>query len=162
MVKPSANPVHGVLIAIGDVGLLLRGPSGTGKSECALALLLRGHCLVADDVVEVAEDPASGGLVGASPAALAGRIEVPEVGIIDVQRIFGGAALRARQRIDAVVDLVPPTSRDRRHRSVDPVASTSLRGHTLPAYALRATGVTALANRLEVIARLLQAGMRDT
>ena len=161
MVKSSANPVHGVLIAIGEIGLLLRGPSGTGKSECALELLRRGHRLVADDVVEITNDPAEGGLIGASPAAVAGRIEVPDVGIVEVQHVFGPAALRSRQRIHAVVDLVPPTGDDRRHRSVDPTPSIAFRGHTLPAYALRATGVTAMANRLEVIARLLQAGVRD-
>ena len=35
------------------MGVLLLGPSGIGKSECALELVRRGHRLVADDVVEV-------------------------------------------------------------------------------------------------------------
>ena len=44
---------HGALVDVHDVGVLLLGPSGIGKSECALELLRRGHVLVADDVVEI-------------------------------------------------------------------------------------------------------------
>ena len=47
---PQAS-LHGVLVDVFGVGLLLLGKSGIGKSECALALVLRGHRLVADDVV---------------------------------------------------------------------------------------------------------------
>jgi len=154
-----ASQIHGVLVTIGEIGLLLRGPSGTGKSECALELIRRGHSLVADDVVEIVDDAAAGGLVGASPAALAGRLEVQEIGVVEVQRLFGAPAIRARQRIDAVVDLLPPAREDHRQRPVDPAPPVSLLGHTLPAYVLRATGVTAISNRLEIIAQLLRASV---
>jgi len=153
------SQVHGVLVTVGGMGLLLRGPSGTGKSECALELIRRGHSLVADDVVEIADDAATEGLVGAPPAALAGRLEVQEIGVIDVERLFGTLAIRARQHIDAVVDLVPPGPEDHRRRPVDPAPPVALLGHTLPAYTLRATGVTAVSNRLEIIARLLRVGV---
>ena len=43
--------IHGALVEVSGVGVLLRGPSGVGKSECALELVSRGHKLVADDVV---------------------------------------------------------------------------------------------------------------
>jgi len=148
-----------VLVTINGIGLLLRGPSGTGKSECALELLRRGHSLVADDVVEIAEDVTAEGLVGAPPATLAGRLEVQEIGVIDVERLFGALAIRARQHIDAVVDLVPPSPEDRRRRPVDPAPPVALFGHTLPSYTLRAVGVTAVSNRLEIIANLLRVGV---
>ena len=45
--------VHGVLIDVLGVGILLLGKSGIGKSEAALDLVLRGHRLVADDIVEI-------------------------------------------------------------------------------------------------------------
>ena len=44
---------HGALVEIDGVGVLLMGPSGVGKSECALELVRRGHRLVADDAVEI-------------------------------------------------------------------------------------------------------------
>src|SRR5437899_2115298 len=43
--------VHGSLADVFGVGLLFRGRSGIGKSECVLDLVERGHRLVADDVV---------------------------------------------------------------------------------------------------------------
>ena len=48
--------LHGTLVDVAGVGVLLLGPSGIGKSECALELLRRGHRLVADDVVELSRD----------------------------------------------------------------------------------------------------------
>jgi HPr kinase/phosphorylase len=45
--------IHGTLIDVKGVGVLVRGSSGVGKSECALALVERGHSLVADDYVRV-------------------------------------------------------------------------------------------------------------
>ena len=49
---PSTS-IHGVLIDVFGVGILLLGKSGIGKSEAALDLVLRGHRLVADDIVEI-------------------------------------------------------------------------------------------------------------
>ncbi|MBC7929312.1 MAG: HPr kinase/phosphorylase, partial [Rubrivivax sp.] len=44
---------HGVLLDMYGLGVLVEGKSGVGKSECALDLIMRGHQLVADDIVEV-------------------------------------------------------------------------------------------------------------
>ena len=57
---------HGALVEVQGVGILLLGPSGIGKSECALELVMRGHRLVADDVVRVRREP-DGRLVGTGP-----------------------------------------------------------------------------------------------
>ena len=45
--------IHGALVDVSGVGVLLQGPSGIGKSECALELVRRGHKLVSDDLVRV-------------------------------------------------------------------------------------------------------------
>src|SRR5260221_3165327 len=44
--------IHGVLVDVFEVGVLLLGKSGIGKSECALDLVQRGHRLVAGEVIE--------------------------------------------------------------------------------------------------------------
>ena len=49
--------LHGVLMDIVGLGVLVIGESGIGKSECALELVVRGHRLVADDVVELRAAP---------------------------------------------------------------------------------------------------------
>jgi HPr kinase/phosphorylase len=74
--------VHGTSVALGGDGVLLRGPSGSGKSDLALRLIDQGAKLVADDQTELR-------LIGSAlrmsaPSTIAGRIEVRGVGILHV------------------------------------------------------------------------------
>lgn len=96
--------VHGVLMDIYGLGVLLIGGSGVGKSECALDLITRGHSLVADDRVTVKRYP-NGELVGFSEGPLRHHMELRGLGIINVQDLFGLAAVRERKAIDLVVEL---------------------------------------------------------
>ena len=45
--------IHGVLVEVYGLGILILGDSGVGKSETALELIMHGHRLVADDVVNI-------------------------------------------------------------------------------------------------------------
>jgi HPr kinase/phosphorylase len=90
--------VHGTSVALGGDGILLRGPSGSGKSDLALRLIDEGGRLVADDQTELR---LSGDEVSmTSPATIAGRMEVRGIGIVRMPTV-AVAPLRL------VVDLVP-------------------------------------------------------
>lgn len=102
---PSTH-VHGVLLDIYGLGVLLIGGSGVGKSESALDLLARGHSLVADDRVTIKRYP-NGDLVGFCDVPLRHHMEVRGLGIINVQDLFGLAAVRERKSIDLVIELEP-------------------------------------------------------
>ncbi len=66
----------------GPVGVLLRGPSGSGKSDLALRLIDAGARLVADDQSRLI---ARGGrLFASAPAELAGTLEVRGFGLTGV------------------------------------------------------------------------------
>ncbi|MDO3379381.1 HPr(Ser) kinase/phosphatase [Geoalkalibacter halelectricus] len=96
---------HGVLVDVLGVGVLLMGKSGIGKSECALDLILRGHRLVADDVVRVRSKlPAV--LFGEGMDLLHHHMEIRGLGIINIKHLFGVAAIRERKKIDLVIELV--------------------------------------------------------
>jgi HPr kinase/phosphorylase len=96
--------LHGVLVDVFGVGLLMLGKSGIGKSECALELVLRGHRLVADDVVLCDWRPP--GMVFGSPAdLLRHHIEVRGLGVLNIKELFGVTSVRERKRIDVVVRL---------------------------------------------------------
>ncbi len=101
---PQTN-AHGVLVDVLGVGVLLLGKSGIGKSECALDLIIRGHRLVADDVVRVRlKLPAV--LFGEGNDLLHYHMEIRGLGIINIKHLFGVAAIRERKKIDLVIELV--------------------------------------------------------
>jgi serine kinase of HPr protein (carbohydrate metabolism regulator) len=93
------NLIHGTAVALGHAGILLRGPSGSGKSDLALRLVDAGACLIADDQVELSAE--SGEIVMRAPASIAGMMEARGIGILRLPRL-AGVGLRL------VVDLVEP------------------------------------------------------
>jgi len=96
--------VHGVLVDVLGVGVLLLGKSGIGKSECALDLILRGHRLVADDVVKVRlKLPAV--LFGEGSDLLHYHMEIRGLGILNIKHLFGVASIRERKKIDLAIEL---------------------------------------------------------
>lgn len=98
---PSTS-IAGDLLEIFGVGVLLRGESGVGKSECALSLIKRGHRLISDDVVKVV---LRGGdtIVGSGNPVTRHHMEIRGLGIINVQTLFGASCIRDSKRIDLVV-----------------------------------------------------------
>jgi HPr kinase/phosphorylase len=96
--------VHGVLVDILGVGLLVIGRSGVGKSEAALDLVLKGHRLVADDVVEVAVRPPDI-VYGVATELHQHMMEIRGMGILNITKLFGVGAVRDRKRIEVVVEL---------------------------------------------------------
>ena len=94
--------IHGTLVDVKGVGVLVRGSSGVGKSECALALIERGHSLVADDYVRVTL-VADRELMGTSKELNRGYMECRGIGIINVASIFGVRSVRREKRIDLVL-----------------------------------------------------------
>ncbi len=105
--------MHGTLLELYNMGVLIRGESGTGKSETALELVRRGHCLVCDDVVTLRR--IGNDIYGYSDPMLKYHIEVRGLGIIDVQALFGSAATIQEKEVDIVIDLIPSSEQHRHH-----------------------------------------------
>ena len=97
--------MHGVLVDVMGVGILLTGKSGIGKSECALDLVIRGHRLVADDMVYIKKKmPAA--LVGQSEEAIQHLMEIRGLGIINIKDLYGVSSIREKKIIDMQLELV--------------------------------------------------------
>jgi HPr kinase/phosphorylase len=96
------SSVNGTLVDVYGVGILLTGKSGIGKSECALALVERGHRLVADDFVRTIAKP-PGVLIGRSTKPLQSYVEVRGIGLVDIGSIYGIRGLRRQKRIEVIV-----------------------------------------------------------
>lgn len=97
--------IHGVLLDVFGVGILLVGKSGIGKSECALDLVLRGHRLVADDIVNVRKRPPST-LYGTGSEIIKFHMEIRGLGIINIRDLFGISAVRDRKVVEMVIELM--------------------------------------------------------
>ncbi|MBI5381031.1 MAG: HPr(Ser) kinase/phosphatase [Opitutae bacterium] len=99
-----ATTEHATTLDIKGVGVMLRGSSGVGKSECALALIERGHSLVADDltVIKLLDERE---LLASSRPLNRGYMECRGLGIINIAEMFGIKSVRLEKRIDLVVSL---------------------------------------------------------
>ena len=97
--------IQGTLLDIKGMGVLLEGKSGIGKSECALALVERGHSLVSDDMtcVRKLNDHQ---LLGSSPDLNRSYMECRGLGILNVVQLFGIRAFCPDKRIDLIITFV--------------------------------------------------------
>lgn len=89
-------------VALGDRAILIEGPSGSGKSSLALALIDRGATLIGDD--GVATECVDGALLASPPPNIAGLIEVRNLGVLQYPTT-------ARIRVALVLRLDPTAPR---------------------------------------------------
>ena len=94
----------GSMVDILGVGVLIRGASGIGKSECVLGLIERSYSLVADDVTRITSLEGRE-LMATAPELTRNHMEVRGIGIINVSHIFGIGSIRTEKRLDLVVTL---------------------------------------------------------
>ncbi|MFM1768613.1 MAG: HPr kinase/phosphorylase [Verrucomicrobiota bacterium] len=94
----------GSMVDILGIGVIIRGESGIGKSECVLALIERGYSLVADDITRVTLLDGRD-VMGTSAELTRNHMEVRGIGIINVAAMFGVKSIRKEKRVDLVVSL---------------------------------------------------------
>ncbi len=92
--------IHATCISYKENGILFTGPSGSGKSDLALRMMMdKGALLVADDRTDIEEK--FGRLNATCPKEISGMMEVRGIGICRFEPC--PSAL-----IKLVVELVPP------------------------------------------------------
>ena len=101
-----------ITTAVGPRAVLLRGASGSGKSDLALRLIDAGARLVADDQSELRRQ--GDAVVVRAPAAIAGMIEVRGVGILRIAAIAEAPlALIADLTAPELIERLPPLATER-------------------------------------------------
>ncbi|MBI5560199.1 MAG: HPr(Ser) kinase/phosphatase [Deltaproteobacteria bacterium] len=144
--------VHGVLVDVLGVGILIKGRSGIGKSECALELLSRGYRLVADDAVIVKRIYPST-LFGMGSALIPYHLEVRGIGVVNIKELFGITAIREKKQMDLVVELVNWDPRDEYERLGFEEKTTEVLGVKLPYLKVPVSPGRSIAAIVEVAAR---------
>jgi hypothetical protein len=87
-------PHRASCVIIEGCAVLIEGPPGSGKSSLALALIDRGATLVGDDGVML--EQRDGHLWASPPPAIAGLLEVRNVGLVEMPTADGPVGLVLR------------------------------------------------------------------
>jgi serine kinase of HPr protein (carbohydrate metabolism regulator) len=151
--ETAPETVHGTAVSLGGEAVLVRGASGSGKSDLALrclalapsALIPLQAKLVADDRVLL--ERTESGVMASAPAQILGKLEVRGIGIIAVEAV-------AKARLVIVVDLVPAAQVERFPLS-DP--KVSLAGSELPLLRLAAFEASSAVKLLMALQRAREA-----
>lgn len=140
-----ASTVHASAVLVGTGAVLIRGPSGSGKSRLALDLIEAGRTaalrlvrLVGDDRVYL--EPAAGRLLVRPAESLAGLIEVRGVGVLRVAHEPIAVVGLVVDLAAADADRLPDVARRR----------TTVKGIELPRLAV-ASGASALSSTLALL-----------
>jgi len=145
--------IHGALVDVAGVGALLVGPSGIGKSECALELIRRGHRLVADDLVRLRPSADGQRLLGTAPELIRHFIEVRGIGILYVPDVYGEQAVTSESEVALLIRL-EAWSRDTHYERVGlERAMESVAGVKVPSLVLSVRPAANMATLVEVAAR---------
>jgi HPr kinase/phosphorylase len=104
------------------IGVLITGDPGAGKSELALELITRGHRLIADDSPEFTQMTPDI-IDGTCPEALRDCLEVRGLGVLNVRRMFGDAAVKSNKFLRLILHLHQPQADD--ESSIDRLSGRS-------------------------------------
>ena len=148
----ATTSLHGVLMDVFGVGLLLLGKSGIGKSECALDLILRGHRLVADDMVHIRKRSSSS-VIGSGFEVIQHHMEIRGLGILNIRSLFGVEAIREKKKVELILELMEWDA----HREYDRLGfeeeKFSVLGVELPMLRIPVTPARNLTTIIEVAVR---------
>jgi len=141
----------GVMLQVFGQGVLLQGDSGVGKSDIALELVDRGHCLIADDAVEFVIE--NDRLLGRCRAGFEGFLEVHGLGIVCLSRLYDERSVLEQAPLKLVL-LLENTSADNYDRLQPVQQPWQLLGVAVPAWTIPCSGRRNLALIVETAVRL--------
>ncbi len=159
MIEKLPETVHGTLLSVYGIGVLIRGESGTGKSECALEMVSRGHALVADDAVELKRIGST--LYGTAPTAFKGLLEIRGLGICDIRELYGDGSVADRSEIGVSIELQPEKNADQTRRIGGEQAEIEMLGVKLPHFVISNSHMRPLPVIIEAVVKIMRTGIRS-
>ncbi len=96
---------QGVFVNVFGVGIIIKGESGLGKTECALELVTRGHQIISDDLIELHRND-NRSITGRSPDISRNLLYIKGMGIINIRELYGPGSVLDDARVDIIVEFV--------------------------------------------------------
>lgn len=112
--------IEGSMLEIYGVGVLIEGRDGIGKSETALKLLKNGHIMISDDKTQIYQSE-PGKIVCEATKQLQSLMTIKDLGLINVEQIFGIRAIRHHKNLQLVVKLVDEFEVDSEEKFFDTI-----------------------------------------
>jgi|GEM_PF-2696855 len=96
---------HGVLLSYANIGVLLAGASGIGKSDSALELIQQGAKLICDDApsFNIQNDQ----IIGSCQNQYTGVMHIRGLGFIHIPSIFGQHSIQVQSKLNLIIELCP-------------------------------------------------------
>ncbi len=97
--------INGSMMEINGIGVLITGVDGIGKSETVLKLIKNGHIMISDDLTQIYQVEPGRVVCEATPERQS-LMEVKDLGMINIEKIFGIGAIRHHKNLQLVIELV--------------------------------------------------------
>ena len=156
MIENLTETIHATLLSVFGIGVLLRGVSGAGKSDCALEMVSRGHALIADDGVALQR---IGPIVyGSAPTVFKGFLEIRGIGICNIRDLYGETSVLGRCAIGVSVELKPEKNSDETVRIGGEQPEAEILGVRVPHFVISNSRKRPLPVIIEAAAKIVKAG----
>ena len=93
----------GNMVSVNDVGILITGAKGVGKSHCVLHLIEKGYRLIADEEVKIRKN--GNVLLASAKSKNPYAINIYGIGEIDVKKLYGLKSITKEKKIEIHVIL---------------------------------------------------------
>jgi len=100
-------PSHGVLFEYSELGVLLTGQSGIGKSDILLQLLNEGARLVCDDapIFSIQDYQGKKAIIGCCDSSFSGLIHIRDLGVVDIASLYSHTKMTKSVRLQLIIHL---------------------------------------------------------
>lgn len=159
MIENLTETIHGTLLSVYGNGVLIRGESGAGKSECALDMVSRGHALVADDAVQLKRIGST--LYGSAPDAFKGFLDIRGLGICDIRKLYGDTSVADRCGIKVSIELKAEKSADQTMNIGGEQAEIEIFGIKLPHFVISNSNTRLLTVIIEAAVKMTTTDTRS-